>query len=464
MTDISHINHINLNFLDNLDADALKDKNTGKLRDALITLNGKDYKVTVNNGSVDVNRSHRSLWGSFKGMFYSNKTQTCDAIAERILKDLRHAAMSENTKKTVSAMDKQGVLGNSREIVHYGFSDNRSYGELGVAELERELPGKKFNITTIDDYNACTGIFCDENKATTYIFNAIEMIKSGNYDFFHELANSKDPQHKMDNKALTEMQQKYPIDKLQKWGAFLTKNADRADIIGKLYNYLTMPGNARDLKKTGWAHEFAKNPDKALQKFVMKNLGHGASIVPGDVEKLAGLLKKYVTEIGSKQTTEEKAAALKEFMSKNFPKDIHVVEQDREELGSGSSLHSLFNTVLNTAFFRQTSKIGLDFFRQEKTPVMFQISDFRGKTDASKIKKIPNSGDERFSDARLNIDSMGNLSDKWWKKTSTADFDPNLNCAPITHSEIRHLAKITTEADSQGNDRLRLYLVKGHFQ
>ncbi len=69
MTDISHINHINLNFLDNLDADALKDKNTGKLRDALITLNGKDYKVTVNNGSVDVNRSHRSLWGSFKGMF-----------------------------------------------------------------------------------------------------------------------------------------------------------------------------------------------------------------------------------------------------------------------------------------------------------------------------------------------------------------------------------------------------------
>ncbi len=35
---------------------------------------------------------------------------------------------------------------------------------------------------------------------------------------FHELANSKDPQHKMDNEALTEMQQKYPIDKLQKWG------------------------------------------------------------------------------------------------------------------------------------------------------------------------------------------------------------------------------------------------------
>ena len=186
-----------------------------------------------------------------------------------------------------------------------------------------------------------------------------------------------------------------------------------------------------------------------MEKFVMKNLGFGDDLVAGDVEKVAALLKDYVLTVGSKESYEDKKAAVQEFMSGHFnERKVHPADADRRAAGASANLYKMFQNVLNSAFFRQTSKIGLDFFRQENTPVMFQISNHEGKTDTSKIHKDS-----------LHIDAIGDASDKWWNNISTDEYDPNLYTAPITHSELRHVAKVFH--DGKG---LNMGFVKGHFE
>lgn len=447
MTDsnLVHLSISNINRVDNLDYSHFYDNETGKYKDAEITVGGKRYSVHFTDNTVKVRRLQDNAWGAFKGFFYQNKTATSRAIQDYLMPLMRQNAMAANTKRTLEAMDNRGIIGENREVAHYGFSNNRLYGEQGINgdnNIAGGSGGKQYNITTIDDYNAFVGIVCHQAGAENDLIDFTEKIKTGNFDYYLE----KKPTDRMGD--LNEIKTKYPLAKLQKWGSFLTDNAKRADIIGKLYNYLTKP-QVPNGKKTGWAQEFAKNPDRALEKFVMKNLGFGDDLVAGDVEKVAALLKDYVLTVGSKESYEDKKAAVQEFMSGHFNKNrVHREDADRRAAGASANLYLMFHKVLNSAFFRQTSKIGLDFFRQEKTPVMFQISNHEGKTDTSKIHKDS-----------LHIDAIGDASDKWWNNISTDEYDPNLYTAPITHSELRHVAKVFHDGNG-----LNMGFVKGHFE
>ena len=108
----------------------------------------------------------------------------------------------------------------------------------------------------------------------------------------------------------------------------------------------------------------------------------------------------------------------------------------QKHLGSSEDNVVFFKKALTTAFFRQTSKLGLEFFRSKKIPVVFQWSDFNGKSlDNAEGKK--------------------EINDKWWlngyKKSSAGKY------GSITYSEMRHVERM-----NQTKNKIDVVKVGGH--
>lgn len=94
-------------------------------------------------------------------------------------------------------------------------------------------------------------------------------------------------------------------------------------------------------------------------------------------------------------------------------------------------LFNLFRNVLSYAFFRQTSKLGLEFFRNKGTPVMFQFADYAGKS------YLGREDDLRRPEA--------------WRNGEDTDEFRQTGGSPITNSEMRRAMKINS-ADSLNRD------------
>ena len=95
-------------------------------------------------------------------------------------------------------------------------------------------------------------------------------------------------------------------------------------------------------------------------------------------------------------------ARLREIVARHAPRG-------REDLAQ-----AIFDNAATTAFWRQTSKLGLDFFKARGETVVFEWTKFDGaKTDGTE------------------------LADKWWKRPD-ADVRDHAGVA-VTNSEMRHL-------------------------
>ena len=141
---------------------------------------------------------------------------------------------------------------------------------------------------------------------------------------------------------------------------------------------------------------FARDKNAAMRSFILKNLSYGARGVSSEtVDLLAKRMTSYV-DICAIDDKKERDAKLGEFFKKSnwlMPKEQKDYDDFKEKNGEAMAdsvlegktlderrLFNLFRNVLSIAFFRETSKIGLDFFRSKGTPVMFQFSDYSGKS------------------------------------------------------------------------------------
>lgn len=104
------------------------------------------------------------------------------------------------------------------------------------------------------------------------------------------------------------------------------------------------------------------------------------------------------------------------------------------DLGFRDGLLRLATIVMRNMFFRQTSKLGLEFFKQEGTPVMFQWSNHEGVSLENSEKTITNT---------------------WWK--DDRDSVHNHYGATITFSEMRHVMKMQTAPGDNMLDLLKVY-------
>ncbi len=259
--------------------------------------------------------------------------------------------------------------------------------------------------TMIDTYNALLGISTESlDKKFMSIVKAIKNKTIGN-------GAKIDPGQPYDKKTAKD------------WKEFLCKNADRIDIFKKVDKYISegfVTGGKH--KKTGWAHEARMyGQDKMISAFISKQLkpDEREDITKDDMKAMVETFKECIKENNKGALDDKKLNSI-----------------IKKHLGNSEDKTVFFKKALANAFFRQTSKLGLEFFRSKKIPVIFQWSDFNGKS-------------------LNNAEGKKEINDKWWlngyNKSTAGKY------GSITYSEMRHVERL-----NQTGKKVDVVKVGGH--
>ena len=400
---VAHISDVNIR-------DFADFSNLGGDQKAVIRVNSNTFAVSVlADGNVSVN---------FKGGFFNllrGKTRERLANHIRAQVDAWKAATAKpdegalkttiagNTEKAIGTLfpaESGNIDAHGAEVAVYGFSTVRQ------ANFES---AEKLNIkySMIDDYNAGLGLR-PQTVTLPNIAKRLEEIRSGSCNFQAKHSG-------------------IPKEKLNAWLQFLQRpeNMKKLDILGRLREYITIgdkPSKA-DKKLTGWKGEFARGGSKlALESFVRKNLpgeclnteldeGGTFRITDIHVKLLAKALNYLVTQFEGKENNASVNGSIVQ-----AAEDLGMELDDEEVL----ALNIALDGIVGNAFFRQTSKMGLDFFRENKIPVMFYWTNYQGQS-------MP--------------DDNRAVTGRWWK--DAGDSVQNHYGASITFSEMRHVQKMT---------------------
>ena len=271
------------------------------------------------------------------------------------------------------------------KLAHYGFSDVR---ERAVPLINRAAEGRAGGAPVltqqlINDYNESIGLPGTLDQASATIAFVRDNDR-GAWPYNPALAAGISAQDQAD------------------WGAFL-KGHD-IDLFSKIRKART---EAAGGKTTGWAGEIARQGLKgAVLDLVRKNLDPRVIRPNPDVNFVLNAVADAVIETVDTDfaglDTAGIEARLREIVARHAPRG-------REDLAQ-----AIFDNAATCAFWRQTSKLGLDFFKARGETVVFEWTKFDGaKTDGAE------------------------LADKWWKRPD-ADVRDHAGVA-VTNSEMRHL-------------------------
>ncbi len=271
------------------------------------------------------------------------------------------------------------------KLAHYGFSDVR---ERAVPLINRAAEGRAggapiLTQQLINDYNESIGLPGTLDQASATIAFVRDNDR-GAWPYNPALAAGISAQDQAD------------------WGAFL-KGHD-IDLFSKIRK---ARAEADGDKTTGWAGEIARQGLKgAVLDLVRKNLDPRVIRPNPDVNFVLNAVADAVIETVDTDfaglDTAGIEARLREIVARHAPRG-------REDLAQ-----AIFDNAATTAFWRQTSKLGLDFFKARGETVVFEWTKFDGaKTDGAE------------------------LADKWWKRPD-ADVGDHAGVA-VTNSEMRHL-------------------------
>ncbi|MBQ3681462.1 MAG: hypothetical protein II922_00080 [Succinimonas sp.] len=386
-----------------------------------IKIGYKSYTVSVSDtGEVNVNRK----LGFFGRIFIRNShTATAIRLENKIAELLKtnEYAMVRNANTQLKNIISNSGGKKDIEVANYGLKDNRivlvSSGiNVDAAQKNKNVDRVSFN--TIDTYNAMIGIK-GANLTSDKYEKTMNAIVSG--------IKIKDADDDGYDKA-----------QVKKWNEFLARpeNMAKINIPKKLYNYMHQDPNAVDgnTKTTGWKAAFRKNPDEALKQFVLKNIPYGHGRLSDDeTQFLAGKLKEFVEIFNSEGTSEERHNSLQSF-SKSGNWKLSGSEKTPHDL------RELFENVLVYSTFRQTSKLGINFFREQKVPVMFQFSDNKGNS-------LEGEGNAKI------------IGESFWKNSESSDHGGS----SITNSELRHINRILVQEnlDLTHSSEAGIYLAAG---
>lgn len=449
---------INAEFVGDITLNQFKsEQNNAELKNGKVFLDGKQYSVKFLNGNVDVTRDRVTVGEKLKGLFekHYRHTQTANSIRENILKDIRGEKIKKNTlininKLFVSEFG-ENATNKTLEIAHYGFSPNRTHAMASETRFNSDDTNfgnnNKVHLNTIDTYNTLVGITWQGVNGRT-VGKYLDEIRNKNL----QIEPRNPPLHEpiVNGKKMETLPDKFTDERLEAWKTHLEENAEKLDIAKKIFSYMSNKKKVEDIeKKSGWEYEFAKNPDKALKKFIQKNIPRTDVLAPGDFNRLTTLFKEYITIYNTSQG-DERSRLINDFYKKNFggrfekaPNGENYAQVDLNR-GCGktdgpnySRLEDLFDNVLRTAFFRQTSKLGLDFFRKRNVPILFQWSSWNGQTKSDKRDT-----------------ALGDINNKWWLQ-DPSKFKNGQTGETITFSEARHLIKLS-KAEQSGEQEKKL--------
>ncbi|MCR5813106.1 MAG: hypothetical protein K6G15_01250 [Desulfovibrio sp.] len=417
------------------------DEKSNDFQSGKIQVNGKYYDIQfVKNDQkiyVDVKRDFKGIFSYFRNR-WGNKHTNCANDLKSSIKNIlasKEYVLVKNNFDALLAIGRKANM-NNIEIGNYGFSDNRnliikqSVVDAVNRTLQKEGLTKKLLFNKIDTYNNVIGITTRTLNITNYN-NLMSNLTSKNL-------NAKDKYCKHFN-----------IDK-QKANAWINfiqrpENISKINIVKKLYNYMNQDDDiTTNDKQTGWKADFKKNPDQALRNFIIKNSSlKMKELTPDFLNQATAIFKEFIT-ISNLPEGNEKQEALTNFfkeerwLSKKDQTSINNVllrrmneddcdiDQALKECYNGdrrnhNKMYHFINNILMYATFRQTSKLGLDFFREQNISVLFQHAD-RQHTDLNEKNAM-----EKI------------LSENFWKEGRT---DKSESGSEITYSEIRHAKQL----------------------
>lgn len=367
-------------------------------RDATIRVGKDAFRVSfAGDGGVAVSFATTSFFHLFQG---SRKTAVRDRIQELVALHAQTSlpTLTAGLAKAVSATGfrdnvartMRAEAGNIRQaaggkLAHYGFSDVRVQA-FGIINGAAAGPNGTHVMThqLINDYNRVIGLDDSTNAATTIAF-----VRDNNQGMWRY-----DPLDRPSADICREDQ--------EAWIRFL--RGHDIDLFSKIRQ---ARAEAADGKVTGWAGEIARQGIKgAVLDLVRKNLDPRVVRPNPDVNLVLNAVADAVIEAVDADFTgldvRGVAARLREIVDRHAPR------------GRADLAWKMFDNAATCAFWRQTSKLGLDFFKARGQTVVFEWTTFDG---------LRSDGTE--------------LADKWWKRPEE-DVRTHPGVA-ITNSEMRHL-------------------------
>lgn len=476
---------ISLQTVDSLSAlnlvEKLRDAATDKLKNqGSIRIGPQTYQVTYvrGEGGADKLQMKRNYTGLFGGLlnWWHRDTLTTQPGALALNAKIAELMKSTDYQIVRNTYDRLMDIANAHqgrgviEVANYGHSEPRNQvAKLDVVSaVNRTLAksGKSIHLNKIDTYNTELGITTETLMPDQY-GATMKKIASGSLEINEGMLDSD----------------RYTVERedLEQWRAFISdpKIAAKIDIPRKLFAYLNQPEGPSDgdAGLVGWKKDFQMNPDEALRHFVVKNMPASSMRDGADaktIDFLCDRIKEYVTlynlpdgpdkdaqmaaflDFGNWPRTQADDRTLKSLMkdeikamakAKNMPpdetwrrfgKDLRAdfIRKHPGTAMKSSASYRLFANVIMYATFRQTSKLGLDFFKSQNKPVLFHSSH----------RDLKDFGDTGWI-----------LNENHWK---TGQLDPTYGGSEITHSEVRHANKLV-ERYGDGTDGANLWFVKG---
>ncbi len=381
-----------------LDAFRAPDGALGALHDRTIEVDGRTFRVSfANPNAPDVRfASYDLFWGLFAGGARAAvKSRLNDLVARlSVARDLGEAVsmtgFRENLKRTIRAEKAAIAKTAGGRFALYGFSDvrdptlepvNRMSIHVGADGVETQ----PIFAQLVNGYNESIGLKGEnESAALTIAFVRDNDRGAWPYKKASEDEGSVSPKDQAD------------------WAKYLRWRD--VDLFSKIRR---ARADATAGKTTGWAGEIARHGLlAAVHDMVRKNLSAGVVKEIPDVNLLTGAVADAILEIVDADFGDRDVkgieAKIAEIVARHAPAD------------KAAAVRRLLDHVAMTAFWRQTSKLGLDFFKARGETVVFDWTTFDGKkTDEA------------------------SFGDRWWKdgETDVADHSG----AAITHSEMRHL-------------------------
>lgn len=422
---------------------------SGKLQSGSIAMGGETFSVSFAGTSATVKKQFEGFFGGLKSFFWG-RTPEAQAIEQKMNDIIRENGgrsfqIVSNSRAYLGHLLEKAPGEGRLEVADYGLSRNRN--AVRDAKLVEALNEK---------FGAATGRTLFFNQIDTY--NSLFSIEPSSFtpmEFADTLEKIKTGTLPLNRNVSTES---FDMDKANAWKAFLARpeNVAKIDIPGKLHRLLNLPQGHVPAKQTGWEATFANaaNKDEALAQFVLKNLPKSSKdIAPKEFEDLCSRVKRFA-ELSAMPEGEDKALQMKEFFKrenwlgpaeedklKELRKDESYKDCTEEEIQGLYEYYTptdrcqryiTFSNVFTNAMFRQTSKMGLEFFKEQGIPVLFQYADHTGKSMEGRfVAEVKNEA------ARHGLDDI--------RKSGGS---------PITYSEMRRAAKISKAASLLPDDRL----------
>ena len=383
-----------------LDAFRAPEGAAAEFRDLTIEVNGRAFRVSfANPNAPDVSFASHSLFNtifnrSSRTAVKARLDELVTALSERraFARDVGSVVsvtgFRDNLRQTLRLERDEIAQAAGGKVAVYGFSGVRDPARPVVDRAsEKVVNGQSVQVLTpqvINDYNRAIGLpGTDESAALTIAFMR------------------DNDRHRWDYGRGQDDGNVSAADK-DEWTAYL--RGKDVDLFSKIRRACA---EAAAGKRTGWAGEVARQGlMPTIHDLVRKNVDPRLVQENPDVNLVLGAVADCVAEIVETNFGELDVAGidakLDEIVARHAP------------VGKETFVKRVLDNVSMAAFWRQTSKHGLDFFKARGQAVVFDWTTFDG---------LRSDGTE--------------LGDKWWKR-GDADVADHFGAA-ITNSEMRHL-------------------------